>query len=73
MALARTSAVALAGVEGHVIEVEADIENGLVALLLVGLLRPFQPQRDPGVRSVSVNMPCRAAMPSPVEATLSTT
>jgi hypothetical protein len=37
MALARTYAVALAGVEGHVIEVEADIENGLYALLLVGL------------------------------------
>ncbi len=37
MALARTYAMALAGVQGHVVEIEADIENGLVALLLVGL------------------------------------
>ena len=37
MALARTHAIALAGVHGHVVEIEADIENGLVALLLVGL------------------------------------
>ncbi len=37
MALARTYSMALAGVRGHVVEIEADIENGLVALLLVGL------------------------------------
>ncbi len=37
MALARTYAIALAGVQGHVVEIEADIENGLVALFLVGL------------------------------------
>jgi len=37
MALARTYAMALAGVQGHVVEIEADIENGLVALFLVGL------------------------------------
>ena len=37
MALARTHAIALVGVQGHVVEIEADIENGLVALLLVGL------------------------------------
>lgn len=37
MALARTNAMALAGVQGHVVEIEADIENGLVALFLVGL------------------------------------
>jgi magnesium chelatase family protein len=36
MALARTHAIALVGVEGHVVEIEADFENGLVALLLVG-------------------------------------
>ncbi|HUB40427.1 MAG TPA: hypothetical protein VMA72_16375 [Streptosporangiaceae bacterium] len=35
MALARTFAMALGGVQGHVVDVEADIENGLVALLLV--------------------------------------
>jgi magnesium chelatase family protein len=37
MALARTHSIALVGVQGHHIEIEADIENGLVALLLVGL------------------------------------
>jgi magnesium chelatase family protein len=37
MGLARTHSVALVGVEGHPVEIEADIENGLVALLLVGL------------------------------------
>jgi len=37
MALARTRSVALIGVEGHPVEIEADIANGLVGLLLVGL------------------------------------
>src|SRR5258708_33600199 len=37
MTLARTYAVMLAGVQGHLVEIEADIENGLVALLLAGL------------------------------------
>jgi magnesium chelatase family protein len=37
MALAKTHAIALVGVQGHMVDVEADIENGLVALLLVGL------------------------------------
>ena len=37
MALARTYSVALVGVHGHVIEVEADIANGLVGMVLVGL------------------------------------
>ena len=37
MALARTHAMSLVGVQGHPVEIEADIENGLVALLLVGL------------------------------------
>ncbi|HEY2641994.1 MAG TPA: hypothetical protein VGI66_19150 [Streptosporangiaceae bacterium] len=46
MALARTYAMALAGMRGHVVEVEADIENGLVALLRVGL--PDTALRGPG-------------------------
>ena len=37
MPLARTYSVALIGVTGHVIEVEADIANGLVGMILVGL------------------------------------
>jgi magnesium chelatase family protein len=35
--LARTHSIALVGVQGHPVEIEADIENGLVGLLLVGL------------------------------------
>ncbi len=37
MALARTHSVALIGVNGQVVEVEADIANGLVGMILVGL------------------------------------
>jgi magnesium chelatase family protein len=37
MTLARTFSVALVGVTGHLIEVEADIANGLPATILVGL------------------------------------
>jgi magnesium chelatase family protein len=37
MSLARTHAIALVGVEGHPVEIEADIADGLVALFLVGL------------------------------------
>ena len=32
-----THSIALVGVQGHPVEIEADIENGLVGLLLVGL------------------------------------
>ena len=34
MGLARAHAMALVGVQGHPVEIEADIENGMVALLL---------------------------------------
>src|SRR5450756_1623386 len=37
MSLARTYSVALGGVTGYLIEVEADIANGLPATILVGL------------------------------------
>jgi magnesium chelatase family protein len=37
MPLARTYSVALIGVNGQVVEVEADITNGLVAMILIGL------------------------------------
>ncbi len=37
MPVARTHAIALVGVEGHQVEIEADIQNGLPGLLLVGL------------------------------------
>ena len=37
MALARTFAVALVGVDGHVVEVEADLNAGIPALSIIGL------------------------------------
>jgi magnesium chelatase family protein len=37
VALARAYSVALIGVRGHLIEVEADIASGLPATILVGL------------------------------------
>src|SRR3984893_1560622 len=37
MPVARTHSIALVGVEGHPVEIEGDIENGLPGLLLVGL------------------------------------
>jgi hypothetical protein len=35
--VARTHSIALVGVQGHPVEIETDIENGLPGLLLVGL------------------------------------
>jgi len=55
VALARTYAMALAGVEGHVVEIEADIENGLVALLLVGLPDTALREARDRIRSAIVN------------------
>ena len=37
MPLARTYSIALVGVQGHLVEVEVDIANGLVGMILVGL------------------------------------
>ncbi len=55
MALARTYSMALAGVRGHVVEIEADIENGLVALLLVGLPDTALREARDRIRSAIVN------------------
>src|ERR1700733_11319640 len=55
MALARTHAMALVGVQGHVVEIEADIENGLVALLLVGLPDTALREARDRIRSAIVN------------------
>jgi magnesium chelatase family protein len=55
MALARTYAMALAGVRGHVVEIEADIENGLVALLLVGLPDTALREARDRIRSAIIN------------------
>ncbi len=55
MTLARTHAIALVGVQGHVVEIEADIENGLVALLLVGLPDTSLREARDRIRSAIVN------------------
>jgi magnesium chelatase family protein len=55
MALARAHAIALVGVQGHPVEVEADIENGLVALVLVGLPDTALREARDRIRAAIVN------------------
>jgi magnesium chelatase family protein len=55
VALARTHAMALVGVRGHPVEIEVDIENGLVALLLVGLPDTALREARDRIRSAVVN------------------
>ncbi|MGH3275695.1 MAG: YifB family Mg chelatase-like AAA ATPase [Streptosporangiaceae bacterium] len=55
MALARAHAMALVGVRGHPVEIEVDIENGLVALLLVGLPDTSLREARDRIRSAIVN------------------
>ena len=53
--LARTHSVALMGVTGHVIEVEADIANGLVGMILVGLPDTALREARDRIRAAIVN------------------
>ena len=66
MALARTFSVALVGVRGHLIEVEADIASGLPATILVGLpdtaLREARPHLDALVNRF-LRMPTEMLLP----------
>jgi magnesium chelatase family protein len=55
MALARTHSITLVGVQGHPVEIEADIENGLVALLLVGLPDTALREARDRIRAAVVN------------------
>jgi magnesium chelatase family protein len=55
MGLARAHAMALVGVQGHPVEIEADIENGMVALLLVGLPDTALREARDRIRSAIVN------------------
>ncbi len=55
MALARTYSVALVGVRGHLIEVEADIANGLPATILVGLPDTALREARDRIRAAVVN------------------
>lgn len=55
MTLARTNSIALVGVQGHPVEIEADIENGMVALLLVGLPDTALREARDRIRAAIVN------------------
>ena len=55
MALARTHSVALIGVRGHLIEVEADIASGLPATILVGLPDTALREARDRIRAAIVN------------------
>jgi magnesium chelatase family protein len=55
MTLARTHSIALAGVQGHVVEIEADIENGLVGLQLIGLPDTALREARDRIRSAVIN------------------
>jgi magnesium chelatase family protein len=55
MSLARTNAIALVGVQGHPVEIEVDIENGLVGLMLVGLPDTALREARDRIRSAIVN------------------
>jgi magnesium chelatase family protein len=53
--LARTHSVALVGVQGHLVEVEADITNGLPAMILVGLPDTALREARDRIRAAIVN------------------
>ena len=55
MPLARTHSVALIGVHGQVVEVEADISNGLVGMILVGLPDTALREARDRIRAAIVN------------------
>lgn len=55
MTLARTRSVALSGVEGHVIEVEADLAEGLPGLTLTGLPDTAVAESRDRIRAAVVN------------------
>ncbi|PPK98520.1 magnesium chelatase family protein [Kineococcus xinjiangensis] len=58
MALARTLGVALVGVQGHVVDVEADIAQGLPAFVLVGLPDASLMEARDRVRAATANSGC---------------
>jgi magnesium chelatase family protein len=53
--VARTYSIALTGVEGHPVEIESDIENGLPGLLLVGLPDTALREARDRIRAAIVN------------------
>ncbi len=55
MPVARTHAIALVGVEGHEVEIEADIQNGLPGLILIGLPDTALREARDRIRAAIVN------------------
>ncbi len=55
MPVARTHSIALVGVEGHPVTIEADIQNGLPGLLLVGLPDTALREARDRIRAAVVN------------------
>jgi magnesium chelatase family protein len=53
--VARTHAIALVGVQGHEVEIEADIQNGLPGLLLIGLPDTALREARDRIRAAIVN------------------
>ncbi|GAA2860290.1 YifB family Mg chelatase-like AAA ATPase [Streptosporangium fragile] len=58
MTVARTRCVALVGVTGHLVEVEADIGSGVAGLHLIGMLDTALSEARDRVRSALVNSRC---------------
>lgn len=58
MTLARTSAIALIGMTGAVVEVEADIAQGLPAIVLIGLPDTALAEARDRVRAAAANSGC---------------
>src|ERR1700739_316605 len=55
MTLGRTHSIAIAGVQGQWVEIEADIENGLVGLQLIGLPDTALREARDRIRSAVIN------------------
>ncbi|MEU8266207.1 YifB family Mg chelatase-like AAA ATPase [Sphaerisporangium sp. NPDC049002] len=55
MAVARTRCVALVGVSGHVVEVEADVGHGIAGVTLIGMLDTALSEARDRVRSAVIN------------------
>ncbi|GII61760.1 putative magnesium chelatase [Sphaerisporangium krabiense] len=55
MAVARTRCVALVGVSGHIVEVEADVGHGIAGVSLIGMLDTALSEARDRVRSAVVN------------------
>ncbi|GAA5768676.1 competence protein ComM [Streptosporangium roseum] len=55
MAVARTRCIALVGVTGHPVDVEADVGSGMAGLHLIGMLDTALSEARDRVRSAVVN------------------